>query len=164
MGGGGESMRFKEKQNRRIARLYEKIQKGQNILFLLSTSFEIGIDCVVNLKSVLEKKWSDKIFEFIIITFDCAKDSIIENNGITLMQYKRKMNLYDFHYTNYEWAFLDNISLNQNSIKKQTYIFRISKLRRGVKILILTRIATICRIRLKCLGLRFELCIGKESE
>ena len=163
-GWGGEYMKFKEKQNRRIARLYEKIDKGQKILFLLSTSFEIGIDCIMNLKSVLEKKWSDKIFEFIIISFDCAKDSTIENNGITMMKYKRSTNLYDFHYTNYEWAFLDNILLNQNNSKKQTCIFKISKLRRGVKILILTRIATICRIRLKMFGLRFELCIGKESE
>lgn len=80
------------------------------------------------------------------------------------MKYKRAMNLYDFHYTNYEWAFLDNISLNKGHQKKRTYIFKICKLHRGLKILILTRIATICRIRLKCLGLRFELCIGKESE
>ena len=161
---GGGYMKFKVGQNRRIARLYEKIQKGQKILFLLSTSFEIGIDCVVNLKNELEKKWGNKIFDFIIISFGCNGDSVVKNNGITMMQYKRKTNLYDFHYTNYEWAFLDNISLNQNNSKKQTYVFRIDRLHRGVKILILTRIAAICRIRLKCLGLRFELCIGKESE
>lgn len=159
-----EYMIFKTKQNRRIERLCEEIKKGTKILFLLSTNFEVNADCIANLKTALEKKYSDKIFDFIVIAFNCSKDSTIKNHSITIMKYKRAMNLYDFHYTNYEWAFLDNISLNKGHQKKRTYIFKICKLHRGLKILILTRIATICRIRLKCLGLRFELCIGKESE
>ena len=163
-GGGNEYMNFKAKQDRRIERLYSEIEKGSKILFLLSTSFEIGIDCVANLKRALEQKWNNKVFDFIVMSFNCSEDSTIENNGIMMIKYKRGTNLYDFIYTNYEWAFLDKITLS-NVIKKRNYhIFKIAKLRRGIKILILTRIATICRIRLKCLGLRFELCIGKESE
>lgn len=157
-------MNFKKKQDRRIERLYGEIEKGSKILFLLSTSFEIGVDCVVNLKRTLEKKWHNKIFDFIVISFGCSEDSMIENSGITIIKYKRGTNLYDFVYTNYEWAFLDKIALNNVIKKRNYYIFKITKLRRGIKILILTRIATICRIRLKCFGLRFELCIGKESE
>lgn len=101
-GGGNEYMNFKAKQDRRIERLYSGIEKGSKILFLLSTSFEIGIDCVANLKGALEKKWNDKIFDFIIVSFNCSEDSMIENSSIMMIKYKRGTNLYDFVYTNYE--------------------------------------------------------------
>ena len=98
---------------KRIKRLYDYINKSQRILLILSTAFEIGTSCIINLKKCLESKWPEKQFDFEIISFGCKEDILTSLDNITFRKYKRNINLYDFRQTNFEWSFNnDNLMLS----------------------------------------------------
>ena len=152
----------KEKLDRRIARLYEKIAKGKNILFILATSFEMQTDSIYKLQNTLNNKFKDKNFEFIIIQFNCNNDSSIKDGNINVYKYKRSMNRYDYEKTNIEWAFLDELELNKtDKIKQRIHICYVKSLKKGIAVYILPHITTIFRIKLYLFGLRLDFCIGK---
>ncbi|MGN1091550.1 MAG: DUF1796 family putative cysteine peptidase [Alphaproteobacteria bacterium] len=103
----------KEKLNRRIARLYEYIQKGNLFLFILSLSFEMNIEPILNLQKTLKEKWPNKQFDFEIIMFDCKQEKTETMPSITIHRYIRKMDDNDFNKTNHEWNFLNQCLLNK---------------------------------------------------
>ncbi len=150
------------KLTRRLTRLQEKIKNGKNILFILSTCIEVDTDVVIELKRKLQELYTDKNFEFVIISFNCKNDEeYISDDTIYVKKYKRATNSYDFNVTNYEWNFLDNIKLNEP--KNEKNIFKISKIKKGFKISILNFISTVFSIKLYLFGIRFNFCIGKEK-
>jgi len=125
----------KQKIDRRISRLYKYINKYNKFLFILSTSFELNSKPLHELKKCLEKKWPGKIFEFEMIQFNCNDNTIYTEDCITIRKYKRALNSYDFDVTNFEWAFLDDIKLN-NKPKQQTKLCSISLGKYKIKLLL----------------------------
>ncbi len=68
----------------------------------------------------------------------------------------------EWHLAQIWWQVFDYLGLPK--MPEKTHIFKISRIRRGVKIALLTAMSPICRVRVGLFGLRFELCIGKASE
>lgn len=153
---------FRQKLDRRLKRFYEIIEKSENILFLLSVDFESDFLSIQNLKSVLEKKFPQKTFNFEILEFGCKEDNIIDKNGITLRKFKRNMNNYDFVQTNFEWEFLDRIRVSKIIKAKFTKLFFVKRLKRGFEISILPQLFTMITLKLYFLGLRFRICLGRD--
>lgn len=150
---------FEKKFKKRIKRLLFKIEKSQNILFILGTNFEFDKTVLLRLQEVLRYKYPNKNIKFELIEFNCQTESITnENEFFTVRKYKRSQNLYDFTKSNFEWQFLDDIKV------KNTKIINILRMNRGVKIQILPSISAIFRIKLFLLDLRFDFLLGKEKE
>ena len=127
----------KDKLDRRIKRLYEYIEKSNNILFILSIDFELNdLNCIINLKNTLNEKWKNKNFYFYLIMFNCKENINIEENNIFINKYTRDINLYDFNYTNFEWSFLDDIKINIKTRKKERKLFSISFLKYRLKLIL----------------------------
>ena len=55
--------------------------------------------------------YPDKNIDIKILSFNCDCDELIKYETVELFKYKRAINLYDFIKTNFEWAFLDNVSI-----------------------------------------------------
>ena len=104
----------------RVSRLLNAFEKGSDFLFILSAKVPVSFDVIKKLSDVLKSKYPDKNFEFEILLFDSQKDEVQINENIKFNYIKRSLNLYDFHHTNFEWNFLDNVALKRknNNIKK----------------------------------------------
>lgn len=149
---------FNSKLRRRIDRLIEKIKTGKKILFILSTTNETDLSCVETLHNTLKEIYSNKQFDFVVISFSCSQDEIYKiNENITVYKYKRPQNEYDFIKTNFEWAFLDNIKIKNNNKN----IIEIKRIKKTYCIYVLPKISTLLRMQLYFLGLRLDICIGK---
>jgi hypothetical protein len=152
---------FKLKMDRRIKRLYKNIQDGNKILFIISTNFDLDLDCVKFLKKTLNKKWENKKFDFLVISFNCNEDIDFCENKIQVQKHIRPMNDYDFTQTNNEWAILDDIEINKNIIGIDNYILRFKKIKKGISVYLFGQISTLLRFRFYLFGLRIDFCIGK---
>ena len=152
--------RVNKKIQKRIKRLIKAIKKSKKILFMISTVIEIDISEIENLKQALQEKYPSKVFDFRIISFGRNKDEIIEKENILIKNYERKDNFYDFVRTNIEWQYMvDNIVLNP-----QKTFAKILRTKKGYGIQLLPFINTLFRIKLYFLGLRFEICLGKQRD
>ena len=114
----------KEKMDRRIKRLYEYIQKGKTVLFVLSLPFEISAEPVLNLQKTLKQKWPDKKIDFEVIMFDCKQEKIDTISSVCMRYHKRKMNDDDFNKTNSEWHFLNQCVLNKELYPQRFTLFQ----------------------------------------
>ena len=126
----GEYERVKEIYDRRFKRLVKSTETSKKILFVFSTSFDIGIDAFLYLSRILGECYPDKEIEIKIVSFDCKENSHIIVDNVEMYSYARKINEYDFIKTNQEWAILDKIKIKSKnrrkiSLKLLGYRFRI---------------------------------------
>lgn len=63
----------KEKLDRRFQRLVDFVKKSKKILFLFSVSFEIKPEAFLNLITVLNKIYPDKLFKIRVLSFGAKK-------------------------------------------------------------------------------------------
>jgi len=118
----------KEKLDRRFKRLIDEINKSNKILFIFSTSFQIKPDAFCYLSSCLNEIYPDKDIHIRILSFNCEKDCIYENQNVKLYCYQRKISFQDFSTTDKEWDFLDSIKLSGK------FLYNLKRL--GIKLLI----------------------------
>jgi len=153
---------FYKKLKKRIKRLEDKIKSSKNILFLVSICYEFDYSVLSELKETLETLYPGKKFDFILVSFNCRKNEEFKiNENIYVKRLIRDRNTYDFYKTNYEWSFLDNITINQSNKNK---LLAISKIKKGLKINILPFISTIFAVKLYLFGIRLDFTIGKARE
>jgi len=101
----------KEKLDRRFQRLVDSVNKAHKILFIFSTSFQVKPDAFLYLISSLNKMYPNKNIEIRVLSFNCEKDYVYENQNVKVCFYKRNMDIQDFSTTNKEWDFLDKITV-----------------------------------------------------
>lgn len=104
-----------EKMRRRLERLQDKIELGENILFILAASISVDIAKIIELKNVLNQKYPNKSFDFYILLFKQKEDKIVNIDSITIKYLKRCENDSDYNTTNSDWNFLDGIVLNKHN-------------------------------------------------
>ena len=109
---------FYKKLCRRTERLINKIKNARKVLFILSTTFGADITCLEKLNECLTKLYPNVHFDFEAVSFACPRDEEQTIGNIHFRRCFRQQNLYDFHRTNYEWAFLDQILLSEKSHNK----------------------------------------------
>lgn len=110
---------FNIKLHRRVGRLINGIKSAKNVLFILSTIFPIGDDCLKKLNETLIRLYPDVHFDFEVLSFGCDRETETVNGPVRLRRFIRQQNLYDFYKTNFEWAFLDDICMYQR--KRNTF-------------------------------------------
>lgn len=114
--------------DRRFSRLLDSIQASQKILFLFCTSFFIKPDSFLFLIDALKELYPGKLFQIKVVSFDCAKDSIHNNENLEIFYYNRKIHDYDFLKTSFEWSFLDTIKpfkMKRNKISFKFFGYRV---------------------------------------
>lgn len=117
---------FRPTFEKRLKRLTDYLEKSNDVLFLLGTSFDFDKNALLVLQETLKTKYPRKNFDFELIEFNCKADSVKqENDNLIIKKYKRDSNLYDFTKTNIEWAFLDDITLSDLFVKKLPFYKRL---------------------------------------
>lgn len=113
---------FDKKLRRRTARLIEKIKSAKNVLLILSVSFPLDISCLEKLSKCLTRLYPNARFDFEAVSLSCPREEEATVGNIRLQRCVRQQNLYDFYKTNFEWAFLDRITLPSKSNNKITLL------------------------------------------
>jgi hypothetical protein len=103
---------------RRIARLFDSFDKYSRFLMVLGTRFPIGNETLLDLKRVLESRYSGKVFDIDVLEFNADKQETVRvSDGIITRRIVRDWNAYDTEGRNFEWSFLDEV---ESSIKPKT--------------------------------------------
>lgn len=119
--------KVKAKFDKRFKRLLNSINKSEKILFVFVTDFAVDIEPFKYLLQQLKNLYPEKIFDIRVNSFECENEENIKEDNIEICRYTRKLNLYDFKYTNVEWSFLDELKLKG---KKESKIsLKIGKLK-----------------------------------
>lgn len=121
-----------DKMRRRVCRLFEKINSASNVLFIVAASRKLDLDNIVAQKNKLESLYPNKQFDFEVMMFDSGSDTDECLPGVHVRTFARKMNLYDFNKTNYEWAFLDDIKIRDK--KRACTLLSVKILKRKLKV------------------------------
>lgn len=141
---------------RRVDRLFEKLEKAEKILVILSTTFVFDEKPMYKIKETFETLYPSKKFVFYVVMLNAENETQKDDGDIHFIYAKRNGNLYDFDKTNWEWHFLDNVALNE---KKRLFI--IKKLKHGVCFCLFPFLPTVFRVKTYILGVRLDLCLGK---
>lgn len=110
--------KVKKTFDKRFSRLLEKVEKSNRICFILCSSFSLKKDSVEFLFKTLQELYPNKEFQIKVVSFDNEKDVHVQNENLEFFYYSRKLNLYDFNKTNYEWEFLDRLKPAKKSRNK----------------------------------------------
>lgn len=107
----GEYERVKAKLERRINRLFERLEKAEKVLFILSPDFALNPQVVQSFHKRLASFYPGKTIDLEALLFSSPRDGEEHPSaGLQLRFYKRTLNDYDFYRTNYEWSFLDDVA------------------------------------------------------
>ena len=115
--------------DKRIKRLYTKIDSAKKILVILSTSFTFDEKLMYKIKDTFEVLYPDKKFVFCTIMLKANEFSQKDVENMRFIYSKRSDNLYDYNNTNFEWAFLDKVRLSKKPFVKIHFSFKFIKRR-----------------------------------
>lgn len=109
----GEYERVHAMLRRRIGRLVESIRTAKRVLFVLATGVVVSNSTLTLLRDAFLRRFPGVSFDFVCLQFDANAEGVQEvAPGIVRRQIPRKMNVYDLERTNFEWSFLDEVSLS----------------------------------------------------
>jgi len=164
----------KQKIDRRVSRLQDLIRRSKRVLFVLSINFEGDVTNILKLQSTLRKLYPNTVFDFVCVMFSCKSDSVTEHENITVYKYVRAENAYDYSHTNYEWRFLDNVSLSLNNLDNKPSsspapkigwivrnLFHMGYRNGTVLFCLLPAMHTALNIRLYLFGIKINFGLGK---
>ena len=110
---GGEYERVHGMLRRRIDRFYRTLESAKRVLFVLGTEVEIRDGTLVSLGSAFRDRFPETDFQFEFVRFKAGAEGVCEvGEGIRCRRILRAQNVYDFERTNFEWSFLDGVSLS----------------------------------------------------
>ena len=113
---------FNARLRRRADRLISKLRTGKKVLFILTLDFEVDNNILFELYDSLSSEF-DADIDFEVMIFGMNNSDNVKYKGMNIRNITRMMNDYDFYKTNFEWAFLDNIEIanDTSEIKTKTY-------------------------------------------
>lgn len=175
-----------KQEQRRVIKLFRKrcrrfdylLKHSKKVLLILSFKKDIEIEPVKYLLEVIQKKYPNTEINIRYQGFCASENSIIKLPYLEIYKYQREENLYDYTATNWEWRWLDNISLskrfhlnclNFNLIEKDyfniiTNIINLHHIKKGISINLLRFLNTFFYFKLYILGIRLQFAIGKLKE
>lgn len=154
-----EYNRVKKIYDRRLKRFLQKIETSKNILFVLSSTVNFSTDAIYNLVDTINTIYPDKLIDIHINLFNQKEEKVTTYKNCNIYSYKRNENYYDYAKTNFEWSFLDDIKLKNDT----NLIYTFKRIKRGICLNLLPKISSIFIIKLYILGLRLQLIIGKNK-
>lgn len=109
----GEYERVHGMLRRRIRRLVENLRTAKRVLFVLATGVVVSDSTLSLLRDAFIRRFPGVSFDFVYLQFGADAEGVREAfPGIVRRQVLRKMNVYDLERTNFEWSFLDSVSLS----------------------------------------------------
>jgi len=101
---------FRATFRRRFDRFFATIDSSSSILFLLETPFTYDCTLANDIFDSISALWPGKNIALRVMQFSASDDEAQPDmwGGGGLYRYRRKLNLYDFSDTNWEWSFLDS--------------------------------------------------------
>ena len=98
---------------KRVERLFRVLASKQRFLLVLATTVPIR-ECVARaLQMSFREAFPGKVFDLELLLFCCDEDTICDlRDGLVVHRSKRDFNDYDYHQTNYEWHFLDDVRVS----------------------------------------------------
>lgn len=162
----------KEKIDRRVSRLRALIGDSRRVLFVLSVNFDGDVQNILKLNATLRKLYPNTVFDFVCVMFACKADGVTKYDNVTVYKYSRAENAYDYSATNYEWRFLDDVSLvsrSSDNASPQTNragwikrnLFYINYRKGTVSVCMFPALHTTINIRLYLFGIKANVGLGK---
>lgn len=108
---------------RRVNRLLSAFAHGGRFLLVLATPVAVPVDVLRTLLEVLSKSYGESQFDLRYLHFEQAQDSAPRDfgGGLVVQNIQRKLNDYDFHKTNWEWSWLDELEVGVKSKRKSRH-------------------------------------------
>lgn len=107
------------KVKRRIKRLLTDLRNAKRVLFVLAAEIAFDVDDLKALQISISESFPNLKADVRVMRFGAGSDSFEQvSEQIALYNYRRSVNDYDFHKTNFEWAFLDDILLRTPKARK----------------------------------------------
>ncbi len=111
---------------RRAGRLVSAFNRGGTFLLLLATSVNVSVDLLEELLRTLAARFVNPRFELRYLHFAHGPDARLDGgNGVVIENIARSQNDYDFYKTNWEWHFLDDVSVSTKVRKPFKFSFDI---------------------------------------
>ncbi len=148
---------------KRCKRLIDYLERAENVLMVLSIHKEIDIESVKNLVDVLKRRFPNTNVDIVYQCFNAKKEESSVLSNLEIKKYQRPENDYDYHNTNYEWNFLDEIKLTNKFDKPLNRLFKLTRVKRGMRIAVLKNINTVFYLKLYLFGTRLQICFGKHK-
>lgn len=120
----GEYEKAKAVMDKRINRMYEKINEANRILVILSTAFQFDDIYIYKLKETFEELYPKKEFVFYTIMLSADEFSEKTDGNMCFIRSKRPLNMYDVNKTNFEWEFLDMVRLSKTPFDRIKISFK----------------------------------------
>lgn len=106
---------------RRIARMYERVNKAKSVLFVLETSFEYNPDLLINLHDALKAVFPSTEIFLAAMQFSAHEyTSTMVRENIFLDRHIRPVNIvYDNQFTAPEWLWMDSLIIKGEKTAEQ---------------------------------------------
>lgn len=106
---------------RRADRLVSAFERGGSFLLLLATPVDMSADLLKELVATLAERFGNSRFDLRYLHFRKGRDAETDlGGGLVVQDIGREQNYYDFTKTNWEWHFLDDISLSGRCAHSKT--------------------------------------------
>ena len=121
--------KVKKTFDKRFKRLLDQVESSKRVLFVICTAYNVKREAVKFLSDTLQELYPDKEFQIKSISFDCKNEEHLIQDNIEFFCYTRKLNVYDFGNTNFEWEFMDRLKLTKkkrNKIKLKLFGYKVN--------------------------------------
>lgn len=119
----GEYEAVSDAIRRRADRLVSAFEGGGSFLLLLATSVDVSVELLKQLLGTLSARFGKSRFVLRYLHFGTGRDAESLDGGLVVQDIARGQNDYDFFKTNWEWHFLDDISLSGRYKAKKPFKF-----------------------------------------
>lgn len=115
---------------RRVTRFIEKLSHAKRALLILATPVNVSDSCFCALRKSLTLKFPKTEIDIVYMKFGVEGEcpELIADAKVHIIPIPRSLNDYDFLKTNYEWSWLDQVSVSDTPgvQKRKTDIFHFS--------------------------------------
>lgn len=159
----GEYLRVKRQYEKRIRRLYSLIEAAENILILLNGKWPISAERIKEFCECISYKWPGKKIKLVVVNFSQGKDELVElMNDCIVINRSREENAYDYFNTNFEWEFLDSITLRDKLARFHRFI-EAKRIPGGLSLRLLKNFRSIFGFQVKILKYVVDFSIGRNG-
>ena len=146
--------------SKRIERLYQKLDEAKRGLGICGTDFAYNEAAMYEVKQTFETLYPDKEFVFYAVMLRSKEETSKQDGNMHFIYSKRSVNAYDFAKTNFEWAFLDNVRLNE----KKKWISFEKKQKKDFTLVLFEFMPTLVNMKINIVGFKLEIGIGKKAK
>lgn len=107
------------KYKRRISRLLDHISKSKHTLLILDARYPVCINCLADLKKVIESKYPNDVVQVLLFQFNASENAYYENEWLAIRKMTRNHSNLEYNGEPCEWDILKEITLTScNSVEQ----------------------------------------------